>query len=211
MSEVSSITVEARERAGKGAARETRRQGKVPGVIYGNKLAPVSIAIDPRVLWAEMNKPGFRTRLFDLSVNGTVERVLCRDVQHHPVNDLPLHVDFLRASGESKIHVQVPVHFVNQEQSTGIKRGGVLNVVQHELEVVAPANAIPEAVIVDLAGLDIGATIHLSGITLPTGVSIVSHEKDMTIATIAAPTVTTAGAAEDTDAAAASEAEKPAS
>jgi large subunit ribosomal protein L25 len=208
MSEVNTLSVEARDAGGKGAARATRRQGLVPGVIYGNKQPPVAIALSPRILRAEMNRPGFLTRLFDITVGGATERVLCRDVQRHPVSDQPVHVDFLRVSAESRIHVDIPVHFINQEKSPGIKRGGVLNVVAHELEVVAPATAIPEALIIDLAGLDIGASIHLSGLALPPGVTVVSHEKDMTIATIAAPTVTTA--AEEGEAAPAAEAATPA-
>ncbi|PKU23931.1 50S ribosomal protein L25/general stress protein Ctc [Telmatospirillum siberiense] len=219
MSEITSISVEARDRAGKGAARETRRQGLIPGVIYGNKQSPISIAVSPRVLWAEMNKPGFLSRLFDVSVGGKTERVLCRDVQCHPVSDQPLHVDFLRISAESKVHVHIPVHFSNQDKSTGLKRGGVLNVVAHELEIIAPAIAIPSELVVDLTGLDIGASIHLSTIKLPEGVSVVTHEKDQTIATIAAPTVAAAAEAEEAAAAAAASAaaapeatgEKPAS
>ena len=195
MSEVTTISVVARDRAGKGAARATRRQGLVPGVIYGSKQPPVAIAIDPRRLWAEMNKSGFATRLFDLSVNDLTERVLCRDVQCHPVTDKPVHVDFLRVSAESKVHVWVPVHFANQDKSPGIKRGGVLNVVTHELEVIAAADSIPSQIIIDLTGLDIGTSIHLSAVILPPGTTVVSHEKNPTIATIAAPTVTLAGEA----------------
>ncbi len=196
MSDVTTISVVARDRAGKGAARATRRQGLVPGVIYGNKLAPVTIALDPRVLWAEMNKPGFLTRLFDLGIEGRTERALCRDIQRHPVSDQPVHVDFLRVSAESKVHVHVPVHFSNQDKAVGIKRGGVLNVVLHEIEVIASAGAIPSEVVIDLTGLDIGASIHLSQVQLPAGVSAVSHEKDATVATIAAPTVAPAAETE---------------
>lgn len=195
MSQISIFAAEARDGVGKGAARSIRRQGKIPGVIYGNKQTPVAIAVEPRVLWAEMNKPGFLTRLFDITVNGKSERVLCRDVQRHPVNDQPLHVDFLRVSSESKVHVHVPVHFVNQEASPGIKRGGVLNVVAHEIEVIAPATNIPEAITLDLTGLDIGASLHLSQIVLPEGVTIVAHDKNQTIAAISAPTVAAAEAA----------------
>jgi large subunit ribosomal protein L25 len=197
MSDISTLSASARDRAGKGAARATRRLGLVPGVIYGNKQAPVTVAVDPRVLWAEMNKPGFLTRLFDISLDGKkIERVLCRDVQCHPVSDRPIHVDFLRVSAESKVHVRVPVHFANQEKSPGLKRGGVLNVVVHELEVLAAADAIPHEVVVDLTGLDIGDSIHLSKIALPAGVSAVLHEKDPTLASIAAPTVAPAAGAE---------------
>jgi large subunit ribosomal protein L25 len=207
MSDHTTLNVVVRERAGKGAARATRRQGMVPGVIYGNKQASVSIAINPRDLWAEMNKPGFLTRLFDVTVDGKAEQVLCRDVQRHPVNEKPLHVDFLRVGAESTVHVRVPVHFTNQERSPGIKRGGVLNVVAHEIEVIAAVIAIPSALVVDLTGLDIGASVHLSEITLPAGVTAVSHERDLTIATIAAPTVHTS--AEEAAAAAAAAAAEP--
>lgn len=196
MSEVTTISVEARERAGKGAAREIRRQGLIPGVIYGNKQSPVSIAVSPRTLWAEMNKPGFLSRLFDIKVGAKTERVLCRDVQCHPVSDQPLHVDFLRVSAESKVHVHIPVHFSNQDKSTGLKRGGVLNVVAHELEIIAPANNIPSELVADLTGLDIGASVHLSSLKLPEGVSVVTHEKNQTIATISAPTVASAAETE---------------
>ena len=198
MSEVVSLSAETRDRAGKGGARATRRDGLVPAVIYGNKQAPLSIAIEPRTLWAQMNTPGLRSRLFDISVNGSVERVLCRDIQKHKVSGQPLHVDFLRVSADAKVHVKVAVHFSNQDKSPGLKRGGVLNVVAHELEIIAPADNIPGEVLVDLEGLDIGASIHLSALKLPAGVSAVSHEKDMTLATIAAPTVAlaTEGAAD---------------
>jgi len=204
MSEVVTLSAETRDRAGKGGARATRRDGLVPGVIYGAKKAPVSIAISPRVLWVQMNTPGLRSRLFDISVNGAVERVLCRDIQKHKVSGQPLHVDFLRVSADAKVHVKVAVHFSNQDKSPGLKKGGVLNVVAHELEIVAPSISIPSAVVVDLEGLEIGASVHLSDLKLPAGVTAVTHEKDMTLATIAAPTVAPAGeaAAETTGAAA---------
>ena len=189
MSEVVSLSAEARDRAGKGGARATRRDGLVPAVIYGNKQAPVSIAVEPRTLWAQMNTPGLRSRLFDISVNGTVERVLCRDIQKHKVSGQPLHVDFLRVSADAKVHVKVAVHFNNQDKSPGLKRGGVLNIVAHELEIIAPASDIPSELVVDLSGLDIGTSIHLSALKLPAGVTVVTHEKDATIATIASPTV----------------------
>ena len=192
MSEVVSLSAETRDRAGKGGARATRRDGFVPGVIYGAKKAPLSIAVNPRALWVQMNTPGLRSRLFDISVDGTVERVLCREIQKHKVSGQPLHVDFLRVSGDAKVHVKVAVHFTNQDKSPGLKKGGVLNIVAHELEIIAPGNAIPSELVVDLAGLEIGTSIHLSSVNLPKGVSVVTHEKDATIATIAAPTVATA-------------------
>jgi len=210
MSEVTTLNVSVRDRVGKGAARAARREGLVPGVIYGNKLPPIAVSVEPRVLWAEMNKPGFSTRLFDVAVDGKTERVLCRDVQRHPVNERPVHVDFLRVSAESRLHVHVPVHFANHDKSPGIKRGGVLNVVAHELELVAPANAIPNSVVIDLTGLEIGASIHLSAVVLPVGVTAVTHEKNPTLATIAAPT-TSASTADEAAAAPAAEGTAPAS
>jgi large subunit ribosomal protein L25 len=202
MSDITSLSASGRDRAGKGGARATRRQGLVPAVIYGNKQSPLSIALDPRRLWVEMNRPGLHSRLFDVAVGDVVERVLCRDIQRHKVSGQPLHVDFLRVGAESKVHVKVVVHFINQDRSPGLKKGGVLNVVAHELEIIASATSIPSELVVDLSGLEIGTSIHLSAVTLPDGVSAVSHEKDATIATIAAPTVAPAGSAEG-DAAAA--------
>lgn len=201
MSDITTFSASTRDRAGKGGARATRREGLVPAVIYGDKKSPVSIALDPRRLLVEMNRPGLRSRLFDVTVDGAVERVLCRDIQRHKVSGMPLHVDFLRVSGESKVHVKVTVHFSNQDKSPGLKKGGVLNVVSHELEIIAPANAIPSELVVDLSGLEIGTSIHLSAIKLPEGVTAVSHEKDATIATIAAPTVSAGAAEGDTTAA----------
>jgi large subunit ribosomal protein L25 len=204
MSEVTSFSAKSRYRAGKGGARATRREGLVPAVIYGDKREPQSIALDPRRLWIEMNRPGLHSRLFDVAVADSVERVLCRDIQRHKVSGQPLHVDFLRVSADSKVHVRVVVHFINQDRSPGLKKGGVLNVVSHEVEIIAPAMAIPNELVVDLSGLEIGTSIHLSALTLPAGVTAVSHEKDATIATIAAPTVAAAAAAGEGDAPAAS-------
>lgn len=207
MSNVSSFNAVARAQVGKGEARATRRSGLVPGVIYGNREAPAAIAIDPRVIVAELAKPGFYSRLFDISLDGKVERCVCRDIQRHPVTERAIHADFLRVSADAKIHVHVPVHFVNQDQSPGIKRGGVLNVVTHEVEIVAPAAAIPDAIKVDLAGLDIGASVHVASVALPDGVTVVTRHKDITLATIAAPTVTSA--AEDQTAATEAVSEEP--
>ena len=192
MSEVVTLSAEARGRAGKGGARATRRDGLVPAVIYGNKQAPLSVAIEPRALWVQMNTPGLYSRLFDVTVGGKTERVLCRDIQKHKVSGQPLHVDFLRVSGDAKVHVKVAIHFSNQDKCPGLKKGGVLNIVAHDLEITAPGNAIPEEIVVDLSGAEIGTSIHLSNLNLPKGVSVVTHEKDATIATIAAPTVSLA-------------------
>jgi large subunit ribosomal protein L25 len=178
-----------RDRAGKGAARATRRAGRVPCVIYGDKKDASLISIDPKALYMELRKPGFFIRQFEIKVNGSAQRVLPRDVQFDPVSDVPLHVDFLRINDQTKVHVEVPVHFINDEQSPGIKRGGVLNIVRHEVEVVCAAGNIPDIFVADLAGLDIGDSVHISDINLPTGVTPTITDRDFTIAGIAAPTV----------------------
>lgn len=202
MSEVTAIVAELRDRAGKGAARATRRSGKVPGVIYGAKQTPVCIALDPRIVWAEISRPGFHTRLFDVDAGkGGKHRCLARDVQMHPVTDQPLHIDFMRVSADARVHVAVPVHFINETKSPGIKRGGVLNIVRHEIDVTCPADHIPHEYVIDLTGLDIGDSVHISAIALGEGVQVTSHERDFTIASIAAPTVARSGA-EDAPAAA---------
>jgi len=214
MSDANTIGAAARDRVGKGAARATRRQGLVPGVIYGDKKTATPIAFEPRALWVEMNRAGFRTRLYDIQVGSATERCLFRDVQTDPVSDRPIHVDLMRVTATSRIHVRVPVHFTGQEKSAGIKRGGVLNVVNHEIEVVCLASAIPEFLSVDVAHLDIGYSIHLDEVKLPDGVVPAQHFKNVTVATIAAPTVVVeavvaAPTAEEAAAAAAAEGAAP--
>jgi large subunit ribosomal protein L25 len=193
MSEVTTIAAELRDRAGKGAARATRRTGKVPGVIYGAKQTPVCIALDPRVLWAEMHKSGFFTQLFDVDLGKDGKhRCLARDVQMQPVTDQPIHVDFMRVSADARVHVQVPVHFVNDTKSPGLKRGGVLNVVRHEIDLVCSPENIPHEISIDLTGLDIGDSVHISAVQLPEGAKP-TIDRDFTIASIAAPTVRAEG------------------
>lgn len=190
MSETSAIVAELRDRAGKGAARATRREGKVPGVIYGAKQAPVTIALDPRIVWAELNKPGFKTRLFDIDLgNGKKERCLARDIQFHPVNDQPQHIDFLRVSADAVVHVKVPVHVANADKAPGVKRGGVVSIELHEIEVTCAPDAIPSEIVVDLAGLDIGASVHVSELKLPAGVTPYHVAAQGTVVLIAPPTV----------------------
>ena len=189
MSDVASLDAEAREQAGKGAARALRRSGRVPAVIYGDKKDPTPISIDGHTLQIELSQAGFYLRLYDIKVNGKNERVLPRDVQRHPVTSVPLHVDFLRISAGATIAVNVGVVFENEELSPGLKRGGVLNVVRYEIELVCPASAIPEQIAIDLTGLDIGDGIHISNVKLPPDVEPVIADRDFTIATIASPTV----------------------
>jgi large subunit ribosomal protein L25 len=159
----------------------------VPGVIYGDKQPPLSILIDRSVLRQRIFAGHFLTSVCEITIGGKKHRVIPRDYQLDPVKDKAMHVDFLRVGPNTKLHVQVAVHFVNQESSPGIKKGGVLNIVHHTLDMVCPASAIPEAITIDLTGKDVGDSIHLSSIELPKGTSVRSHEKDMTIATIAAP------------------------
>ena len=189
MAEVSTIAAERRERAGKGPARAARRAGRVPGVIYGATKDPAMVTLDPRELDRELNTGGFMATIYDVQIEQDKERVLPRDVQFDPVTDRPIHVDFLRVSATTSVTVQVPVNFLNEEESPGLKRGGLLNVVRHEIEMICRADAIPSAVEVDLTGLDIGDSIHISMISLPDGVAPTITDRDFTVATIAAPTV----------------------
>lgn len=186
-----------RQSLGKGGARAERRAGRVPAIVYGADAGPTPISIDPRFLNVEMSKPGFFSQLFDIDLDGNSQRVLCRDVQLHPVTSTPLHADFLRVSAATRINVEVPVHFINEEESPGLKRGGVLNIVRHAVELNCRADAIPSELILDLTGSDIGDSLHISKITLPADVEPVISDRDFTIATVAAPTVTVADEEED--------------
>jgi len=181
------LKAEARERVGKGSAREVRRNGKVPAVIYGDKQAPLAIALSYKEIYYKIHGGGFLTTIATIDVDGTKIQVLPKDFQLDPVKDFPMHVDFLRVGKDSVVTVEVPVHFANEEKSPGIKRGGVLNIVRHEIEFTCPANAIPEFITVDLTGTDLGDSIHISAIKLPAGVKPTISDRDFTIATIAAP------------------------
>jgi large subunit ribosomal protein L25 len=161
----------------------------VPGVIYGAKKDPNLISVEERLLTKLLHQGGFFSTLFDVKVNGKAERVLARDVQFDPVSDKPVHIDFLRVSAATSVHVEVSVHFINEDKCPGIKGGGVLNVVRHEVELTCRADAIPQHIEVDLAGLDIGDGVHISMVKLPEGVHPTITDRDFTIATIAAPTV----------------------
>ncbi|MFQ5985438.1 MAG: 50S ribosomal protein L25/general stress protein Ctc [Alphaproteobacteria bacterium] len=208
MSEVGTITAEARDRAGKGAARALRRGGQIPGVIYGDKKEPVHISVNERSLNRELHKPGFFRRLYDITVNGETVRVLPREIQSHPVTDRPLHADFLRVTAASKLRLFIAVVFENEDLSPGLKRGGVLNIVRREIEVFCPATAIPETIHVDLTGLDIGDSVHFSHLSLPEGVAPAIADRDFTVASVAAPTVMEAPAEEEEEEEEAVEAEE---
>ena len=181
------LKAQARSGVGKGAARALRREGWIPAVIYGDKKDALPISISYNEAMKSIYAGGFLSHVINVEVDGEKHRVIPRDYQLDPVKDKALHVDFLRVGPNTKLHVQVAVHFENQEDSPGIKKGGVLNIVHHTLDLTCPASAIPEAITIDLTGKDIGDSIHLSDITLPKGTSVRTHEKDMTIATVAAP------------------------
>ncbi len=207
---VTTLAAKSRESVGKGTARAVRRNNEVPAVIYGDKKAPVTISIDANLLARYVNKSGFFTQLFDIEIEGKKHRVLPRDAQFDPVSDRALHVDFLRVSTSTKVRVHVPVHFLNQEKSPGLKRGGALNIVHHEIEVSCAPGSIPAAFEISLEGFEIGQAVHLSAIKLPSGVSFTTHEKDFTIATIAAPSAVRSEAADTAASAAATDAAAPA-
>ena len=187
MSDALTLPAELRERAGKGASRELRRNGRVPAVIYGGKEEPTSIHIEERVLRRQLGTGHFMNSIVMVEVNGKPVRTIPKDVALHPVSDRPLHVDFLRLSKDAKITVQVPVVFVNEEASPGLKKGGVLNIVRHELELVCESDKIPDDIQLDVTGLDIGDSIHISHVTLPEGSVSAITDRDFTIATVVAP------------------------
>jgi large subunit ribosomal protein L25 len=185
MSETYELTAEARERVGKGSARELRRNGKVPAVIYGDRQPPLAIALSYKDVFYRIHGGGFLTTIATIDLGGKKIQVLPKGYELDPVRDFPMHVDFLRVGKDTEVNVFVPVHFANEERSPGIKRGGVLNIVRHEIEFHCPANAIPEFIEIDLTGREIGESIHISGIKLPEGVRPIIHDRDFTIATIA--------------------------
>ncbi|MGF1592459.1 MAG: 50S ribosomal protein L25/general stress protein Ctc [Kiloniellaceae bacterium] len=189
MADVVELPAQARDRAGKGPARAARRAGRVPGVIYGAKKDPSLVTVEERLLNKLLHQGGFFSTLFDVKVDGKAERVLARDVQFDPVSDFPVHIDFLRVSATTSVHVEVAVHFLNEDQCPGLREGGVLNVVRHEVELTCRADAIPQYIEVDLTGLEVGDGVHISMVKLPAGVHPTITDRDFTIATIAAPTV----------------------
>ena len=184
MSEQLTLSAETRERAGKGASRAMRREGRVPAVIYGGNQDPVTIHLEERALAKVLGTGHFMNSVVMIDVGGDATRTLPKDVQFHPVSDRPVHVDFLRISEHAQVTVAVPIRFTGEELSRGIKRGGVLNAVRHELELVCDAAEIPDEIEISLAGLDIGDSLHISAVTLPKGVESAITDRDFTIATI---------------------------
>ncbi|MFC3174410.1 50S ribosomal protein L25/general stress protein Ctc [Novosphingobium bradum] len=187
MSETLTLPAEARDRVGKGASRSLRRTGRVPAVVYGENQAPQSIHVEEKELRRQLGTGHFFNSIVEIVVGGETVRTLPKDVAFHPVSDRPLHADFLRISADHKVHVNVPVVFANEAASPGLKRGGVLNIVLHDLDLVCAPDAIPDEVVIDVTGLEVGASIHLHNVDLPAGVTAAHADRDDTIATIVAP------------------------
>ena len=187
MSEQLTLSAETRERAGKGASRAMRREGRVPAVIYGDRQDPLTIHVEEKALIKALSGGHFMNSIVMVDVGGSATRTLPKDVQFHPVTDRPLHVDFLRIAEHATVTVAVPIRFTGEEESRGLRRGGVLNTVRHELELVCDAAEIPEEIEVSLAGMDIGDSLHISSVTLPEGAQSAITDRDFTIATIVAP------------------------
>jgi large subunit ribosomal protein L25 len=187
MSDQLTLSAETRERAGKGASRAHRREGRVPAVIYGDKQEPLTIHVEEKALVKMMSTGQFMNSVVMVDAAGQTIRTLPKDVQFHPVTDRPIHVDFLRISKNEILQVFVPVMFVDEELSPGIKRGGVLNVIRHEIELNVAASSIPTHLTLSLSGLEVGEAVHASKLALPEGATTVIDDRDFTIATIVAP------------------------
>jgi large subunit ribosomal protein L25 len=203
MSETTVFTAERRPKGGRGPARALRREGKVPAIVYGGKEEPLMLAVGAKEIKRQLTtNPRFFSSLFELDLGGETLRVLPREAQLHPVSDDPLHLDFIRAAAGARVTVDVPVVFRNEAASPGLKRGGVLNIVRREIELSCPVESIPAQLVVDLTGLDINASVHISQIELPAGVRPTITDRDFTVCGITPPTKG------EVEAAAAAEAEK---
>ena len=178
------LNVDVREGTGKGAARAARREDMVPGILYGGDQDPVSINLRGNQIRKALLTGKFISHMMELEHDGKRQKVIARDIQFHLVSDAPMHVDLFRVNEKTRIDVEVTVNFINEEASPGLKRGGVLNVVRHVVELNCPAGAIPESIEADLTGLDIGDSIHISAIPLPKGVESTITDRDFTVATL---------------------------
>lgn len=187
MSDLLTLSAESRDRAGKGASRALRNSGRVPAVIYGNNEAPTGVHLEEKLLMKALMTGHFFNSVVMIELGGQNIRTLPKDVQFHPVTDRPLHADFLRIGEHSEVTVDVPVHFSDEALSPGMKRGAVLNIVRHELELVCDAALIPDEVVISLKGLDVGDSIHISHVNLPVGAKSAISDRDFTIATLVAP------------------------
>ncbi len=187
MSDALTLPAETRERGGKGAVRQLRREGRIPAVIYGGKEAPTTVHVEEKELVRQLMTGHFMNSIVNVEVGGKPVRTLPKDVALHPVTDRPIHVDFLRLAKGAKIDVNVPVVFANEEASPGLKKGGVLNVVRHELELVCDADKIPSEIVIDVSGKEVGDAVHISEVQLPEGSVSAITDRDFTIATLVAP------------------------
>ena len=187
MSDALTLPAETRERAGKGASRQLRREGRVPAVIYGGKEEPVMIHVEAKELVRQLDTGHFMNSIVEIELGGKKVKTLPKDVSLHPVTDRPEHVDFFRLAKGGKIEVQVPVVFTNEEASPGLKKGGVLNVVRHELDLICENDKIPGEIEIDVTGKEVGDSIHISEVTLPEGSESAITDRDYTIATLVAP------------------------
>ena len=187
MSEQLTLPAEARDRAGKGASRALRREGRVPAVVYGEKKEPLSIHVEEKLLSKMLSTGFFMNSVVMVELGGKPHRTLPKAVDFHPVTSRPIHVDFLRIGEHTQVQVNVPVRFVDEEAAPGLKRGGVLNVVRHELELICDAARMPDEIMVSLAGLEIGDAVHISNVQLPEGSKPVIDDRDFTVATVVAP------------------------
>ncbi len=194
MTDIISIDADARERVGKGGARETRRSGRIPAIIYGAEKEPAAVSVDSKELRKQMRGGGFFSNVYEINVGGEKHRVLARDLQRHPVSGAPLHVDFMRFSASTRVNVDVDVVFINEDAAPGLKLGGVLNIVSHSVPLICKPDEIPQNITIDLTGLAIGDVIHVKTLNIPASAELSLSDPDATIATIAAPTV---AAAED--------------
>ncbi|WP_265530066.1 50S ribosomal protein L25/general stress protein Ctc [Sphingomicrobium marinum] len=199
MSDQLTLPAEPRERAGKGASRALRGEGRVPAVVYGAKKDPISIHVEEKVLVKMLQTGHFMNSVVEIKVDGDKHRTLPKDVQFHPVTSRPIHVDFFRLAKGSKVEVNIPCRFIDEEASPGLKRGGVLNVVRHELELLCDAASIPDEIVISLDGLDIGDSVHFSDITLPEGSTSVIDDRDFTIAGVTAPSAMKSDSEEEED------------
>lgn len=192
---------EVRERTGTGGARESRREGWVPGILYGGDQEPVAIRLRKNELQKAFNTGNLMSQMVKIDVPGQKEQqqVLTRDIQLDPVKDFPVHIDMMRVSAKTRINVEVSVRFLNEEESPGLKKGGVLNVVRHTVEVNAPATSIPEALEFDIGNADIGDALKISDTQLPDGVRPVIADRDFTVATIASPSALRSSESEESE------------
>ena len=189
MTESTVLEASSRAKAGKGAARATRRAGLVPAVIYGAHRAPALVALDPRLIVREMQRAGWRSRIYEVKADGLSERALMRDIQLHPVSDKPLHVDFHRVAAGETVRVSVRIEFTGNDASAGLRRGGMLNIVHHSVEVLVDPDRIPEHVVADIGALDVGDVVRWVDLKGTEALTLAHEDADLVVATISAPTV----------------------